>query len=122
MWSISPLLWQAMAFVGASALRDASLTAPPKASWKDVAGDPGGAKTALQQAIEWPRTRAKAYKQLGLCAPRGILMYGPPGCAKVSFYIGTFKKLKLDTTSSVLFLQCFSVCKHLTKLMRQRQA
>jgi hypothetical protein len=37
-------LEQAMSDVGASALRDASLSAPPKITWKDIAGDPGGAK------------------------------------------------------------------------------
>jgi hypothetical protein len=34
----------AMKDVGASALRDAALAAPPKISWSDIAGDPGGAK------------------------------------------------------------------------------
>jgi hypothetical protein len=33
-----------MSDVGASALRDASLSAPPKITWNDIAGDPGGAK------------------------------------------------------------------------------
>ena len=72
-----------MATVGASALRDAALSAPPKTSWEDVAGDPGGAKTELRRAIEWPRTRRQAYQRLGLVPPRGILLHGPPGCAKV---------------------------------------
>ena len=34
----------AMSDVGASALRDASLSAPPQKTWDDIAGDPGGAK------------------------------------------------------------------------------
>jgi SpoVK/Ycf46/Vps4 family AAA+-type ATPase len=68
--------------VGASALRDAALSAPPKTTWDDICGDPGGAKTALRQAIEWPRTKRGAFLELGLSAPRGILLHGPPGCAK----------------------------------------
>ena len=78
-------LWtRAISEVGASALRDAALTAPPATKWNDVAGDPGGAKTALRQAIEWPRTKRAAYERLGLTPPRGILLHGPPGCAKTT--------------------------------------
>jgi hypothetical protein len=36
----------AMKDVGASALRDAALAAPPKIGWADIAGDPGGAKVS----------------------------------------------------------------------------
>jgi SpoVK/Ycf46/Vps4 family AAA+-type ATPase len=76
-------IWaQAVSEVGASALRDAALTSPPTTTWDDIAGDPGGAKTILRQAIEWPRTKRAAYQRLGLTAPRGILLHGPPGCAK----------------------------------------
>jgi len=70
--------------VGASALRDASLAAPPKITWDDIAGDPGGAKTALRQAIEWPRLKAREFAMLGLQPCRGILLHGPPGCAKTT--------------------------------------
>jgi SpoVK/Ycf46/Vps4 family AAA+-type ATPase len=80
---ISPeLVERAMRDVGASALRDASLSAPPKTTWDDICGDPGHAKTALRQAIEWPRTKRKSYQSLGLVPPRGVLLHGPPGCAK----------------------------------------
>ena len=70
--------------VGASALRDAALAAPPKITWDDIAGDPGGAKTALRQAIEWPRLKAREFAILGLQPCRGILLHGPPGCAKTT--------------------------------------
>mmetsp|Transcript_14807 Transcript_14807/g.25092 ORF Transcript_14807/g.25092 Transcript_14807/m.25092 type:complete len:309 (-) Transcript_14807:1025-1951(-) len=73
-----------MSEVGASALRDAALSAPPKTTWDDIAGDAGGAKTALRRAVEWPRTKRTEYKLLGLTPPRGILLHGPPGCAKTS--------------------------------------
>ena len=70
--------------VGASALRDASLAAPPKITWDDISGDPGGAKTALRQAIEWPRLKAREFAILGIQPCRGILLHGPPGCAKTT--------------------------------------
>ncbi len=34
--------------------------------------------------MEWPHTKKKQFEMLGLTAPRGILLHGPPGCAKVS--------------------------------------
>lgn len=37
-------LQRAAAEVGASALRESSMSAPPKMTWDDIAGDPGGAK------------------------------------------------------------------------------
>lgn len=75
-------LQHASKIVGASALRDAAMQAPPKTGWDDIAGDAGGAKKALQQAIEWPRTRKAAFDALGLIPPRGILLHGMPGCGK----------------------------------------
>lgn len=78
------LLETAMSEVGPSALRDASLSSPPTITWDDIAGDPGGAKTALRQAIEWPRIKAESFARLGLVPPRGILLHGPPGCAKTT--------------------------------------
>jgi SpoVK/Ycf46/Vps4 family AAA+-type ATPase len=77
-------LRESATIVGASALRDAAMQAPPRTGWDDIAGDAGGAKKALRQAIEWPRTRKAAFEVLGLTPPRGILLHGPPGCAKTS--------------------------------------
>jgi len=82
--SYSTYLKRAMEDVGASALRDAALSAPPTTTWDDIAGDAGGAKRALRQAMEWPRTKSRAYQALGLTPPRGILLHGPPGCSKTT--------------------------------------
>jgi SpoVK/Ycf46/Vps4 family AAA+-type ATPase len=72
----------AMQDVGASALR---AIVPPGTtlSWNDVVGN-DHVKKLLRQAIEWPVTKREAFRQLDLQAPRGILLYGPPGCAKTS--------------------------------------
>jgi len=74
----------AMKDVGASALRDSAVSAPPATRWEDIAGDAGGAKTALRRAIEWPKLKRKEFASLGLNPPRGILLHGPPGCAKTT--------------------------------------
>ena len=36
-------------------------------------------KARLRQAVEWPLQHADAFARLGLTAPRGVLLHGPPG-------------------------------------------
>lgn len=79
---VAALLDEARESVGASVLRESAVTTPPQTTWFDIAGDCGGAKLSLQQAIEWPRSRRKAYQALNLEVPRGVLLYGPPGTGK----------------------------------------
>ena len=53
----------------------------PNIPWTDV----GGLKpvvTEIREAIEWPLTQSEAFKRIGIKPPRGILLYGPPGCGK----------------------------------------
>ena len=63
-----------------SLLRQAAEAGPPVV-WDDIGGleEP---KKALQQAIEWPRRHAAAFRELALRPPRGILLTGPPGTGK----------------------------------------
>jgi SpoVK/Ycf46/Vps4 family AAA+-type ATPase len=42
------------------------------------------AKAKLRQAVEWPLRYSAAFTKFGLSAPRGILLYGPPGCSKTT--------------------------------------
>jgi SpoVK/Ycf46/Vps4 family AAA+-type ATPase len=36
------------------------------------------------QAVEWPLKFPKAFQRLGIPCPKGVLLYGPPGCAKTT--------------------------------------
>jgi transitional endoplasmic reticulum ATPase len=48
-------------------------------------GDVGGMeelKQTLTETVLWPLTYPDAFTRLGIEAPRGILLYGPPGCGK----------------------------------------
>jgi len=46
--------------------------------WESIGGLEN-VKARLQQAVEWPLQHAGAFQRLGLTAPRGILLHGPPG-------------------------------------------
>ena len=49
--------------------------------WSDIGGQ-DGLKLKLKQAVEWPLRYPEAFKRLGVEPPRGLLMFGPPGCSK----------------------------------------
>lgn len=51
--------------------------------WKQIGGL-DEIKQKLKQAAEWPMKYPKSFERLGLDPPRGILLYGPPGCAKTT--------------------------------------
>ena len=38
----------------------------------------------LRRAVEWPLRYRETFVRLGLRPPRGILLYGPPGCSKTT--------------------------------------
>ncbi|KAI8092162.1 P-loop containing nucleoside triphosphate hydrolase protein [Gilbertella persicaria] len=54
-----------------------------KMKWEDVGGLED-VKKRLKQAVEWPLLYKDSFKRLGLKPPRGILLYGPPGCSKTT--------------------------------------
>jgi AAA family ATPase len=36
----------------------------------------------LREAVEWPLLHRDAFERLGVRPPKGVLLYGPPGCSK----------------------------------------
>ncbi|QII04971.1 AAA family ATPase [Rhodococcoides fascians A25f] len=50
-------------------------------SLEDV-GDMVETKQALTEAVLWPLRHPDSFARLGIEPPRGVLLYGPPGCGK----------------------------------------
>ncbi len=48
----------------------------------DDVGDMAQAKQALTEAVLWPLQHPDTFVRLGVVPPRGVLLYGPPGCGK----------------------------------------
>ena len=48
----------------------------------DDVGDLTEVKKALTEAVLWPLQYPDTFARLGVTAPRGVLLYGPPGCGK----------------------------------------
>ncbi|AOW94939.1 ATPase [Rhodococcus sp. WMMA185] len=45
-------------------------------------GDMAETKRALTEAVLWPLQHPDSFARLGVDPPRGVLLYGPPGCGK----------------------------------------
>ncbi|WP_239679275.1 AAA family ATPase [Natronosporangium hydrolyticum] len=48
----------------------------------DEVGDLAEVKEALTETVLWPLTYPDTFARLGVQPPRGVLLYGPPGCGK----------------------------------------
>ena len=72
----------AMPTVGASVARSVAAKFAP-ACWDDIGGLEN-VKRLLTQYCVWPITRADDFKRLGIDFPKGVLLHGPPGCAKTT--------------------------------------
>lgn len=70
----------AMRMVQPSAMREVMIEIP-KVKWSDVGGLEE-VKKRLKESVEWPLKYPDSFKKMGIKPPKGILLYGPPGCGK----------------------------------------
>jgi len=63
-----------------SALREIAVEVPC-VRWADIGGQ-SEIKQQVRETVEWPLRHADAFARIGIEPPRGVLLYGPPGCAK----------------------------------------
>ncbi len=71
---------EALKNIEPSAMREV-LVEIPNVKWSDIGGLEG-AKQELMEAVEWPLKYPEVFKEVGIKAPKGILLYGPPGTGK----------------------------------------
>lgn len=65
-----------------STRREGALMVQP-VLWSDIGGLED-VKTQLRQSVEWPQQYPETFARLGVRPPQGVLLYGPPGCAKTT--------------------------------------
>ncbi|KAF5891910.1 spermatogenesis-associated protein 5, partial [Clarias magur] len=84
----------AMTQVKPSAMREVAIDVP-KVCWSDVGGM-DDVKLKLKQAVEWPLKHAEAFSRLAVTPPKGVLLYGPPGCSKTMIAKALANESKLN--------------------------
>ncbi|MFX0031627.1 MAG: CDC48 family AAA ATPase [Candidatus Hodarchaeota archaeon] len=53
----------------------------PNVTWAQIGGL-NELKQKLIEAVDWPLSHPKIFSRMGINPPKGILLYGPPGCGK----------------------------------------
>ncbi len=53
----------------------------PAVHWDQIGGLEE-VKEELREAVEWPLKNPELFKRMGIRPPKGILLFGPPGCGK----------------------------------------
>lgn len=89
-------LLEALPEIRPSAMREIFLEMP-KVYWSDIGGQED-LKRKLTEVVQLPLEAADTFKKLGVSAPKGVLLYGPPGCSK------TLTAKALATESGLNFL------------------
>jgi transitional endoplasmic reticulum ATPase len=63
-----------------TAMREVFLEVPT-VRW-DAVGGLDAVKQSLKESVEWPINQPQIFTEMGIEPPKGILLYGPPGCGK----------------------------------------
>jgi len=63
-----------------TAMREVAVEVPA-VHWDEVGGLEE-VKQELKEAVEWPLKSPEVFKRMGIQPPKGILLFGPPGCGK----------------------------------------
>ncbi len=71
----------AIALVERTGVEQLVIAEAPDVSWADIGGL-GPQIDRIRDAIELPFAHPGLYRGYGLRAPKGVLLYGPPGCGK----------------------------------------
>ena len=53
----------------------------PNVRWDDIGGLED-VKQELRECVEWPLKHPEAFERMGIKPPKGVLLFGPPGCGK----------------------------------------
>lgn len=90
---------EALKIVFPSSLRSSiGLTDFRPVPWDQVGGL-DDIKLKLRQSVEWPLMYPEAFVRMGLRPCRGILLYGPPGCAKTTLVKATASSCRCSLLS-----------------------
>ena len=70
----------AMPLIRPSAMRSIFVETPP-VRYSDIGGQ-ALVIQKLKEAVDWPLRHPEVFHRLGVKPPKGVLLYGPPGCSK----------------------------------------
>jgi AAA family ATPase len=70
----------AMPLIRPSAMRSIFVETPP-VRYSDIGGQ-AAVIQKLKEAVDWPLRHPEVFQRLGVKPPKGVLLYGPPGCSK----------------------------------------
>ncbi len=71
---------EAMKYIQPTLIREIFVEVP-EVRWSDIGGLEH-VKQQLREAVEWPMKHPEVFEKMGIDAPKGILLFGPPGCGK----------------------------------------